>query len=187
MRKTIQLLAGILAFSFLAILNSQAQPTHNLLPISEIDNDYLVASNVVEAPQHCEIPCGIFKDKMRIDLLNEHITTIEKSMNLINKLSNEKTINYNQLVRWIANKDEHANKMQEIVSQYFLHQRVKIKKSADKEAYKKYMQQLEALHHISVYAMKTKQSTDLGLIKTLQDNVTAFEHLYFDAHHGHKH
>ena len=142
--------------------------------------------SVAEGPLHCEIPCGIFKDKMRIDLLNEHITTIEKSMNLINELSKEKTINYNQLVRWIANKDEHANKMQEIVSQYFLHQRVKIKKADDKEAYKKYMQQLESLHHISVYAMKTKQSTDLSLIKTLQEKVGAFEHLYF-GEHGHKH
>ena len=187
MRKTIQLFTGIILFSFLAMLNIQAQPSHNMLPNNEIDNDYLVTSSILEGPQHCEIPCGIFKDKMRIDLLNEHITTIEKSMNLINKLSKEKTINYNQLVRWIENKDEHANKIQKIVSQYFLHQRVKIKKEDDKAAYKKYMQQLEALHHISVYAMKTKQSTDLSLIKTLQDKVVAFEHLYFDADHGHKH
>ena len=30
---------------------------------------------------HCEIPCGIYNDKMRIDMIKEHITTIEKSMN----------------------------------------------------------------------------------------------------------
>ena len=60
---------------------------------------------------HCEIPCGIYNDKMRIDMLKEHVTTIEKSMNQIMELQKAETINYNQLVRWINNKDEHADEL----------------------------------------------------------------------------
>ena len=30
------------------------------------------------AHSHCEIPCGIYHDHMRIELLNEHVATIEK-------------------------------------------------------------------------------------------------------------
>ena len=74
------------------------------------------------AMAHCEIPCGIYDDKMRISLLEEHIATIEKSMGMIMELDNSK--NSNQTVRWIMNKEEHANKFQEIVSQYFLTQRI---------------------------------------------------------------
>ena len=39
------------------------------------------------AYSHCQIPCGIYGDYTRIDLLREHIATIEKSMNQINELS----------------------------------------------------------------------------------------------------
>lgn len=131
---------------------------------------------------HCEIPCGIYADSLRISMIYEHITTIEKSMKMITKLSKESASNYNQLVRWVVNKEEHAKKIQEIVSQYFLHQRVKLTDPSDKENYKKYVQQLATLHEIAVYAMKTKQSTDHTNIDKLRKSVAAFEKVYFHTH-----
>lgn len=44
----------------------------------------------VSAFAHCEIPCGIYGDQARVDLIREHVTTIEKSMDMIEKLSKEK-------------------------------------------------------------------------------------------------
>jgi nickel superoxide dismutase len=129
---------------------------------------------------HCEIPCGIYGDSTQITLLYEHIATIEKSMNEINELSKATEINYNQLVRWINNKEEHAQKIQEIVSQYFLHQRIKIKENTDETAYKKYIEQLTLLHQLSVYAMKSKQTTDTTYSDKLRDTLHQFEHAYFD-------
>ena len=41
---------------------------------------------------HCEIPCGIYGDKMRIHMLKEHITTIEKSMKQIAELQKANVI-----------------------------------------------------------------------------------------------
>jgi len=32
--------------------------------------------------------------------------------------SERKPVNYNQLVRWIMNKEDHANQLQEIVTQF---------------------------------------------------------------------
>ncbi len=139
-------------------------------------------SNYTSVQAHCEIPCGIYDDQLRINLLYEHITTIEKSMNEINELSKAKEINYNQLVRWVNNKEEHANKIQEIVSQYFLHQRVKIKDASDEEAYKTYIAQLTSLHEVLVYAMKAKQTTDVTFITKMQESLHNFEHAYFGDH-----
>ncbi len=133
---------------------------------------------------HCEIPCGIYADSVRISLIREDIKTIEKSMNQIVELSKESSPNYNQLVRWVMNKEEHAKKIQEIVSQYFLHQRIKIVDPAQKEAYAKYQKHLTLLHQISVYAMKCKQSTDLQWVEKLRATVDEFEKAYF---HTHKH
>ncbi|QIA09356.1 superoxide dismutase [Ni] [Draconibacterium halophilum] len=143
----------------------------------------IITLSSYQAKAHCEIPCGIYGDSVRIALLYEHIETIEKSMNQINELSKSDSPDYNQLVRWVMNKEEHAKEMQEIVSQYFLHQRVKIASSADEAAYRKYVKQLELLHHISVFAMKSKQSTDLSIIDTLREKLHLFEHAYFGDDH----
>ena len=128
---------------------------------------------------HCEIPCGIYGDKTRIELLAEHITTIEKSIKSITSLRGEKEINYNQLVRWVNNKEKHAEKIQEIVYQYFMAQRVKPADSKDAKKYDTYIQQLTILHEILVYAMKSKQSTDLNTITKLRSLVDSFEKVYF--------
>ncbi|MCF7740851.1 MAG: superoxide dismutase, Ni, partial [Candidatus Marinimicrobia bacterium] len=63
---------------------------------------------------HCQIPCGIYDDVTRFKLMREHVETIEKSMNTVMDLQKEEDINYNQLVRWINNKDEHADKFNDI-------------------------------------------------------------------------
>ncbi|MFO7607225.1 MAG: superoxide dismutase [Ni] [Desulfurivibrionaceae bacterium] len=117
---------------------------------------------------HCEIPCGIYDDEMRLDMISEHVTTIEKSMNQILELQKEKELNYNQLVRWIDNKEHHANEIQHIVSQYFLTQRLNFD---DKE----YAKKVSSLQKILVYAMKCKQTVDLENLKKLREACREFE------------
>lgn len=129
----------------------------------------LLAAASVQA--HCEIPCGIYDDEMRLDMISEHVTTIEKSMNRIMELQKEKEPNYNQLVRWIDNKEHHANEIQHIVSQYFLTQRIKLD---DKE----YVKKVSSLQKILVYAMKCKQTVDLDNLKKLRKACREFEAFY---------
>lgn len=138
--------------------------------------------NTYESRAHCEIPCGIYADSVRISLIKEHITTIEKSMNQITEISKSGTPNYNQLVRWVTNKEEHAKKIQEIVSQYFLHQRIKVVEEDQAEAYAKYQTHLQLLHKMLVYSMKCKQTTDLVFIEKLRATVGDFEKAYFHKH-----
>ena len=128
------------------------------------------------ALSHCEIPCGIYDDHMRVHMIEEHITTIEKSMKQITSLQKEKPINYNQLVRWIMNKEDHANKLQEIVTQYFMTQRIKMDT-------KNYEKKVTLLHQMLVYAMKCKQTTDLSNTQKLRSLLKQFEDLYFDHTH----
>jgi nickel superoxide dismutase len=117
-------------------------------------------------------------------MMFEHIQTIEKSMKLIVELSAAEKPDYNQLVRWVNNKEEHANKLQAIATQYFMFQRVKVSEDPAKKA--KSMKQLELLHKICVYAMKAKQSTNMEVIKMLNDTVHDFGHVYL-GEHKHKH
>jgi nickel superoxide dismutase len=126
----------------------------------------------VQAFAHCEIPCGIYDDEMRIKIINEHIVTVEKSMDQIIKLEKEEHHNSNQLVRWIMNKERHANEIQEIVTQYFMTQRIKVDT-------KNYEKKLGLLHQMLIYSMKCKQTTDLANVSKLKELVNDFSALYF--------
>ena len=123
---------------------------------------------------HCEIPCGIYNDEMRIDMINEDILTIQKSMKAIIDLErHDDHVHYNQIVRWIINKDNHADKIQETVTQYFMTQRIKPRQ-------KNYSQMLELLHQMLLYSMKCKQTTDLHNTEELNKVVNQFQKLYFN-------
>lgn len=135
---------------------------------------------------HCEIPCGIYNDELRIALLYEHFTTIEKAMKNINDLSQEPGKNSMMITRWTMAKEDHANKVQEIAEQYFLTQRVKPVSENDAENFKRYQQQLMALHQIIVSAMKTKQTTEPEHVEMLRKTLSMFEEIYFKGQHRHK-
>ncbi len=132
------------------------------------------------AQAHCEIPCGIYGDEARFVKMREHVRTIEKSMKKVTALSRETSVDYNQLVRWVANKDAYAVKLQEVVWQYFLAQRVKpVAAKADKAGHAAYGLQLELLHKITRRAMKAKQGTNLEHVKALRTLIDRFEKVYF--------
>ncbi len=140
---------------------------------------------------HCQIPCGIYGDNMRFEMWMEHITTIEKSMNQIIKLSKAETPNYNQIVRWVNNKDSHADNIMDIALNYFLAQRIKpLADQNDMAAKEIYAAQLETVHHIIVHAMKAKQTTDIQHVEALQSLVKKLYQLYFNEdmeHHLSEH
>ena len=78
------------------------------------------------AVAHCQVPCGIYDDALRIVQIKEDYKTIKKAMEQISQLSNKSDpISSNQLNRWVMTKEQHATNIQKIVSEYFLTQRVK--------------------------------------------------------------
>jgi nickel superoxide dismutase len=160
----------------------------------------IVATASPFAWAHCQIPCGIYDDPVRFAQLEEHVTTIEKSMNEIQALAQEGEPNWNQLVRWVTNKESHADQLTEIVTFYFLAQRIKPADPGDRQAVAKYVRELRLLHEMVVHAMKAKQTTDLEHCAKLRDLISKFRASYLgekedgDGHshshdhaHGHSH
>ncbi len=130
---------------------------------------------------HCEVPCGIYDDEARFQMLSEHILTIEKAMGQIVTLSADDKPNYNQIVRWVATKEKHAEAFQEIVSQYFLIQKIKPVSGEDKAQAAHYLGLLEDAHNLLVLAMKAKQSTDMTVVGQLREQLAAFK-AHYSAH-----
>ena len=79
-------------------------------------------------------------------------------------------------MRWVVNKEHHADQIRDIVAQYFLAQR--ITEPAEGTAAKAYTEKLIALHKIIRTAMKCKQTTDPKNAQALRDHINAFQALY---------
>lgn len=135
------------------------------------------------AAAHCQIPCGIYDDAARITEMKEHVTTIEKSMKEIAALKPDSAQNINQLTRWVNNKELHADQLTEIVTYYFMAQRIKPDAA-------QYDAKLKTLHAIMIECMKAKQTVDQTHVAKLRTLISEFEHLYIghDAMaHDHAH
>ena len=114
----------------------------------------LLAGAVRTADAHCEVPCGIYADQMRFEMMLEDHATIAKAMAQIGELSGKQgALESNQLVRWVNTKEAHASKTMDVIAQYFMAQRIKPTSEA-------YVKQLTAAHAVIQAAMKCKQTVD---------------------------
>ncbi len=135
---------------------------------------------------HCQIPCGIYNDPARFDMIAEHTTTIEKSMKQITSLSKQDKPDMNQIVRWVQNKETHADELSHIVTYYFMAQRIKPVDKTKSKVYEEYVKKLTLLHEMLVYSMKARQTTDLSNVEKLKTLSAEFRAAYFQAD-THKH
>jgi nickel superoxide dismutase len=109
----------------------------------------------IPAHAHCQIPCGIYDDYARIQSMLEDVETIQKSVRLIVALADKNDAqSKNQVVRWIMNKEKHAQNIIDTISDYFLTQRVKPNQE-------NYAERLIKHHTVIVEAMKAKQRVDM--------------------------
>ena len=138
------------------------------------------------AYSHCQIPCGIYNDETRFTMIAENITTIEKSMKLIAKLSKNDKPNMNQIVRWVQNKENHADDTSHIITYYFMAQRLKPADKSDAKAYDEYVNKLVLLHKMLTSSMKAKQTTDLSHVEKLRALLAEFQDAYLGKT-SHKH
>jgi len=130
------------------------------------------------AHAHCQVPCGIYDDHARVKTMLEDAATVDKAVSLITELSGKTDAqSNNQLVRWVVNKEKHADNIISIISNYFLTQRVK-------SSQKDYQTRLAKHHAVIVSAMKVKQKVDQKLVDALIQDINALIAYY--PEHSHK-
>ncbi len=129
---------------------------------------FISISVLTSVHAHCQVPCGIFDDEVRFSIMLEDTTTIAKA---IKKISSGKE-SQEQVVRWVLNKEKHAQAIQQTALDYFLAQRIK----ADKPHYEDH---LKAVHKIITLAMKNKQQTSVELAAELETAIKDYQKIYF--------
>lgn len=129
------------------------------------------------AAAHCQIPCGIYDDHARVMSMLEDVETVKKSVTEMIGLNDKADLqSRQQFVRWVNNKELHAQKIIETISNYFLTQRVK----PDQE---NYAERLQKHHAVILLAMKAKQTADLKVVEQLGAAVAALEAYYPEHKH----
>ena len=129
-----------------------------------------VMINIVYA--HCQVPCGIYNDHARIEQMLEDSTTVLKATSMVVKLSGKTDAqSQNQLVRWVMNKEKHAQNVIFTISDYFLTQRVKTSQ-------KDYEERLKRHHAVIVTAMNAKQNADEKVALALRESIEAIASYY---------
>ena len=130
----------------------------------------LLSTNWLSA--HCQVPCGVYGDSARFTQMLEDQTTIAKAIAQINDLADKKDgMSANQLSRWVSTKEDHANKIQKIIAEYFLTQRIK-------SSSEKYEDLLKGTHSVMVAAMKCKQGVDAKNAESLKTAIESFQSVY---------
>ncbi len=138
---------------------------------------FLIFGNSSTTYGHCQVPCGIYDDYMRVKSMLEDASTVRKAMNKIVELSGKNdALSKNQMVRWVMNKEQHAQNIIDTVSDYFLTQRVKSDQSD-------YLDRLAKHHSVITSAMKVKQNVDLKYVVMLEESIG--ELLEFYPKHTH--
>lgn len=132
---------------------------------------WIVGTRPAEA--HCQVPCGIYDDPMRIAMMHEDATTIGKAVAQIKELTGKHDpLALNQAARWVATKEDHATHIIDVVSEYFLTQKVK-PVAGGAEGHDAYLKSLADHHAVMVAAMKTKQTVDEAAVDALQKAIDA--------------
>ncbi len=127
-----------------------------------------IAFKPATAVAHCQVPCGIYDDAARINRLREDAATIAKAVGKIQELAGSHDVAaFNQASRWVMTKEEHASHIIEVVSKYFLTQKVKVATGGG-DAYQAYLKKLADHHAVMSAAMKTKQTVSPDAVRKLE-------------------
>jgi len=145
-----------------------------LLLFTIVGSTFILQENV---SAHCQIPCGIYDDHARVQAMLEDAATVEKSVKLITELAGKSDAqSQNQLVRWVMNKEKHAQQIIATISDYFLTQRVKTSQED-------YAERLARHHAVILAAMKAKQNSEAKFATSLAASIKVLEPYY--PEHGH--
>ena len=121
---------------------------------------------------HCQVPCGIYDDVSRVQQMLEDVSTIDKAIDQIIGLNDKSDAqSAQQFIRWVNNKEIHADKIIKTISNYFLTQRVK--PSAED-----YLVRLSVHHRVILLSMKVKQNADAQVAQDLRQAVEALSNYY---------
>ncbi|MBA3722922.1 MAG: hypothetical protein H0W88_11055 [Parachlamydiaceae bacterium] len=120
---------------------------------------------------HCQMPCGIYHDEMVFDQIDQYIETMAKGISILTESKFTTVQEKNEFIRWVALKETASDVAAEIITTYFLQQ--KIKAGEDNT-----VERLVSAHKLLFYLMTIKQTADLKYLNDFYQEWEKFKMMF---------
>ena len=120
---------------------------------------------------HCQMPCGIYHDDMVYDQIDQFVETVYKGISVMNGNKFSSTKDRNEYIRWVIQKENCCNDAAELISSYFLQQ--KIKPNEDDT-----VKRLVSAHKLLFMLVAIKQNSDLEFVKQFNEEWEKFKLMF---------
>src|SRR6187401_3317671 len=74
---------------------------------------------------HCQMPCGIYHDDMVFDQVDQYIETMYKGISILNENKSATARDKCEFVRWVCLKEKASDETAQLLTSYFLQQKIK--------------------------------------------------------------
>lgn len=130
-----------------------------------------VSVNPSSLKGHCQMPCGIFYDGVVFDQVDQYIETMVKAVNVLQSNQFKTTQDRNTFVRWVIQKENNSNEISNLISTYFLQQKIKLGEENT-------VNRLVSAHKLLVYLVQIKQSVDGEAINRFYEEWENFKQFF---------
>lgn len=120
---------------------------------------------------HCQMPCGIYHDDMVYDQIDQYVETVYKGITVLNESKFTTPKERNEFVRWVNEKETSSNEAANLITVYFLQQ--KIKPGEDDT-----VKRITSAHKLLFLLVAIKQNTDLEYVKQFNEEWEKFKLMF---------
>lgn len=124
-----------------------------------------------DAEAHCQMPCGIYHDDMVYDQIDQFVETVYKGISVLNESKFSTPKERNEFVRWVEEKEKCCNEAAQLITIYFLQQKIKPGESDT-------MTRLTSAHKLLFMLVAIKQNTDLEFVKQFNQEWEKFKLMF---------
>lgn len=129
----------------------------------------LLSQGMLQA--HCQMPCGIYHDDMVYDQIDQYAETMYKAMSEINSSKFQDPKERNQFVRWVLQKDIQSDEAAQLITVYFLQQKIK---PGEEDTVKK----ITLAHKLLFLIVQIKQNVDVKIVHEFMEDWDRFKHMF---------
>ncbi len=131
----------------------------------------LLSLSTIDLKAHCQMPCGIYHDDMVYDQLDQFVETVYKGISVMNESHFTTPKERNEFCRWVTEKENSCNEAANLITVYFLQQKIK----PDEEDTVK---RLKSAHKLLFLLVGIKQNSDLDFVKQFNEEWEKFKLMF---------
>lgn len=120
---------------------------------------------------HCQMPCGIYHDEMVFNQIDQYIETMYKGITELKNSKFSNPLERNNFMRWVILKETASNEMANLITEYFLQQKIK---PGEPDTAKR----LVSAHKMLFELTAIKQNVDLKMIEDFADEWENFKQMF---------